>query len=86
MIGVFITINGNTIYARTAVNRLKERGVYIDDAGNIIEHNPKNGAVALAIKMLELIEDNPDVLSLCKNCYCMTKTINGKCGKCKDNK
>ena len=22
-------------------------------------------------------------LSLCDNCNCMTKTINGKCGKCK---
>lgn len=22
------------------------------------------------------------IISLCKNCYCMTHTINGKCGKC----
>lgn len=21
-------------------------------------------------------------ISLCKNCWCMTHTINGKCGKC----
>ena len=21
-------------------------------------------------------------ISLCKSCYCMTKTIKGKCGKC----
>lgn len=27
MIGVYITINGTTIYARTAVNRLREKGV-----------------------------------------------------------
>ena len=25
-------------------------------------------------------------ISLCKNCYCMTHTINGKCGKCGANK
>jgi len=25
-------------------------------------------------------------ISLCTNCYCMTHTINGKCGKCKVRK
>jgi hypothetical protein len=25
-------------------------------------------------------------LSLCSECYCMTKTIKGKCGKCKKTK
>lgn len=25
-------------------------------------------------------------ISLCLKCQCMTKTINGKCGKCKKNK
>jgi len=25
---------------------------------------------------------NKDVISLCSHCYCMTKTINKKCGKC----
>jgi archaellum component FlaC len=25
-------------------------------------------------------------ISLCKNCFCMTKTIKGKCGKCKAEK
>lgn len=24
-----------------------------------------------------------DKLSLCESCYCMTKTFDGKCGKCK---
>lgn len=60
MIGVYITINGEPIFARTAVNRLKERGVYVADDGKEIKHNPDDGAVALAIKMLKLIEDNPD--------------------------
>ncbi len=22
-------------------------------------------------------------ISLCRNCYCMTRTVKGKCGKCK---
>lgn len=83
MIGVYITINGEPIFARTAVNRLKEHGVYVCDDGNTIKHNPDDGAVALAIKLLQLIESDPDAISLCSNCYCMTKTIAGHCGKCK---
>jgi hypothetical protein len=60
MIGVYITINGEPIFARTAVNRLKEIGKYVGDDGSLIEHNPDDGAVALAIKMLQKIEENPD--------------------------
>jgi hypothetical protein len=86
MITVSILINGEPIYARTAVNRLKEHGVYILDTGERIHHNPEDGAVDLAIKMLHTIADNPDEVSLCNNCYCMTKTIHGKCGKCKVKK
>lgn len=29
---------------------------------------------------------NEPTLSLCPNCYCMTKTIDGKCGKCQESK
>lgn len=29
--------------------------------------------------------EGPDI-SLCKNCWCMTKTIDGKCGKCGQDK
>lgn len=86
MIGVYITINGTTIFARTAVNRLKEHNVYVQDDGLQIKHNPDDGVVALAIKMLQTIEDDPDELTLCKNCWCMTKTRAGKCGKCKVKK
>lgn len=82
MIGVYITINGEPIFARTAVNRLKEHGVYVCDDGNTIKHDPEDGAVKLAIKMLELIESDPDAISLCDNCHCMTHTVAGKCGKC----
>lgn len=59
MIGVYITINGVPIVARTAVNRLKERGAYIGDDGSEIKHNPDDGAVVLAIKMLQTIQDIP---------------------------
>lgn len=83
MIGVYITINGTPIYARTAVNRLKETGKYVCDDGSLIEHDPDDGAIALAIKLLETLEDNPDAISLCRNCWCATKTVAGKCGKCK---
>lgn len=29
---------------------------------------------------------NKDDITLCPKCHCMTKTINGKCGKCKSPK
>lgn len=83
MITVQVLINGEVIFARTSVNRLKEHGVYVQDTGERIIHDPDDGAVALAIKMLHTIEDNPDELSLCKNCYCMTKTWHGSCTKCR---
>ena len=35
----------------------------------------------------EFVEDNaPSTISLCRDCYSMTKTIRGKCGKCKEKK
>lgn len=86
MITVNILINGEAIYARSAVNRIKEHGVYILDTGERIFHDPEEGAVALAIKMLHGIEEDPDQLSLCKNCMCMTKTWHKTCGKCKARK
>lgn len=83
MITVSILINGEPLYTRTAVNRLKEHGVYILDTGERIHHNPDEGAVALAHKMLASIEADPDQLSLCDNCYAMTKTWHHTCTKCK---
>lgn len=86
MISVTIFINGEPLFARTAVNRLEEHGVYILDTGERIMHDPEDGAIALAIKMLHTIHEDPDELSLCNNCYCMTKTWHGTCGKCKAKK
>lgn len=60
MITVSISINGEVIYARSAINRIKERGVYVGDDGAEIKHDPADGAVKLAIKMLETIKVNPD--------------------------
>lgn len=60
MISVSIAINGKPIFARTAVNRRREIGKYVLDDGSFIEHDPDDGAVALAIKMLQTIHDKPD--------------------------
>lgn len=60
MISVSIAINGEPIFARTAVNRRKEIGKYVLDTGELIEHNPDEGAVVLAVKMLQTIKENPD--------------------------
>lgn len=57
MMTVSISINGGPIYARTVVNRIKERGGYECDDGSLIEHDPKDGAVALAIKALQTIHE-----------------------------
>lgn len=86
MITVSVSINGEPIYTRTAVNRLKEHGVYIQDTGERIHHDPNEGPVALAIKMLNTIYDNPDELTMCEHCWTMTKTWHGKCTKCKTMK
>jgi hypothetical protein len=32
------------------------------------------------------IEELNNEISLCKKCNCMTKTVNNKCGKCKETK
>ena len=94
MIGVYITINGTTIFARTAVNRLKDLGVYVGDDGQEIKHNPNDGAVKLAIKMLETIDEDygkktePESyeLELCQRCLQMTNHSEGVCQKCKRKK
>jgi len=61
MITVSIAINGVTIMARSAVNtgdRLSEDSpnvIYAVDDGGMIAHNPDDGAIALAKKLLDLI-------------------------------
>lgn len=65
MITVAILINGNPIVARNAVNlaRVNDKGetAYKTDSGEIIWHDPADGAVALAHKLLDLIKnDDPE--------------------------
>ena len=68
MITVQININGNCILARSAVNIGKADPDFIYgkntplckykvDDGSIIEHNQKDGAVALAHKLLDTIKE-----------------------------
>jgi len=60
MISVSIMINGNPIMARSAVRGISDgEGGYnykLDD-GQVIQHNMDDGAVKLAIKMLETIKE-----------------------------
>lgn len=57
MITVAIYINDRVIYTRTAVNRIEETGGYINDDGSIILHDPEDGAIELAKKMLDTIHE-----------------------------
>lgn len=57
MITVSILINGQPIFTRTAVNRIKEKGGYVLDTGEIVKHDPEDGAVRLAIKLLKTIKE-----------------------------
>jgi hypothetical protein len=61
MITVQININGNCILARSAT-RIKDEdakgeATYEVDDGNTILHNPNEGAVALAHKLLDCIKE-----------------------------
>ena len=61
MITVAILINGQPIMARSAVNSgaiLPNGAVIYDvDDGSQIHHRPSDGAVQLAMKMLETIQE-----------------------------
>lgn len=57
MLSVSIFINGKPIYTRTAINKIKEKACYVLDTGDKVIHEPKDGAVALAIKMLKTIRE-----------------------------
>ena len=61
MLSVAIMINGNPIMARSAVNKGNmpdtDKCVYLVDDGTTIQHDPDDGVVALAIKLLETIKE-----------------------------
>ena len=59
MISVGVSINGKPIYARSA-KRVGDDNVlseYLLDSGETVQHNPSEGAIKLAIKMLETIKE-----------------------------
>ncbi len=60
MLTVAILINGNPIMARSAVRgkRLPDgRVAYLVDDGATVQHDPDDGAVALARKLLDRIDE-----------------------------
>ena len=59
MITVAILINGEPVMARSAVRGAanKDRFRYNVDDGTVLLHDPDDGAVPLAIKMLETIRE-----------------------------
>ena len=65
MITVSISINGEPIYARTAVNRGRHKIApesnkvtkYELDTKKMIYHNPNDGVIVLAKKMLDTIHE-----------------------------
>lgn len=71
MITVQISINGETIFARTAANTKRKTAksarentdtyVYKVDDGSKIEHNKEDGAIELAKKMLDTIHEQEKV-------------------------
>jgi len=47
--------------------------IWCDDCGSNSPESPPS---------VEIMTKQIDTLTLCENCYCMTKSIDGKCGKC----
>lgn len=59
MISVAININGHFLVGRSACNTGAKEGKYVNykcDDGSVILHNPDDGAVELAVKMLRTIK------------------------------
>ena len=59
MISVTIFINGKPLVARSArrTNVINGIQVFQTDAGDVVEHKREEGAVKLAIKLLETIKE-----------------------------
>ena len=60
MISVSVFINGKPIFTRTAVNKsgcVKGVNKYLVDDGTVLEHVREDGAVPLAIAMLQTIKE-----------------------------
>ena len=62
MITIDISVNGKTVFARSAKNTNvlgQEEGEfeYLTDAGDFVPHNPEDGIVKLAIKIIKTIRE-----------------------------
>ncbi len=60
MITVSILINGDPIFTRSARRQEDKRSdnTYKTDAGDVVEHHHKDGAIALAKKLLDTIKED----------------------------
>lgn len=62
MLTVGIFINGNPLVAKNAINQVrrnrKGQVAYKTDSGEIIWHDPEEGAVVLAKKLLDTIRND----------------------------
>jgi len=59
MLNITIHVNGQTVYSRSArnIDDTDKINKYQCDDGSIIEHNPDDGIVLLAKKMLDTITE-----------------------------
>ena len=66
--------NGASSWGSRKFKKLVKLGLVVKEKGKYaLTYNPTKG---------ESFEE----ISLCKKCYCMTHTVNGYCGKCKEKK
>lgn len=62
MLTVTVSVNGKTVYARSAHRRTSrwakgKEQCYLTDAGDLIYHDPDKGIIKLAGKILKTIKD-----------------------------
>ena len=79
MITVCININGKCVMARSATNikDVKEGCLYKTDCGKEIIHNPEDGAVKLAHKLLDCIDEAKEKAKIAKEIFKEIDNIEG---------
>ena len=82
MLTVTISINARPVYTRTVVNRLAERGAYVCDDGSLIQHDPADGAIVLAVKALQTIREVDE--RRCQACGRLGGMPGEPCPRCPD--
>lgn len=79
-----ITISANNHNGMGILNTLGVIEKYTLDTNNVDLYRDGMGDIHLV--EVFFTQDEKDNVSLCPNCYSMTKTYIGKCGKCKGEK